>query len=122
MDDNDWLAERFEADRARLRVVAYRMLGSRSEADDAVQEAWLRLSRSQHGEIDDLRRVVPLEGYSQEAAMDIDLRRVAHSQLVSEDPARARRVAVTAKPFRLPPRSTWSATPGVFGCSATAST
>ncbi len=46
MDDHDWLAERFEAHRAHLRAVAYRMLGSLAEADDAVQEAWLRLSRS----------------------------------------------------------------------------
>jgi RNA polymerase sigma factor (sigma-70 family) len=46
MDEHNWLAKRFEADRTRLRAVAYRMLGSLSEADDAVQEAWLRLSRS----------------------------------------------------------------------------
>jgi len=46
MDEQDWLADRFEAHRAHLHAVAYRMLGSRSEADDAVQEAWLRLSRS----------------------------------------------------------------------------
>ena len=46
MDEHDWLAERFEAHRTHLRAVAYRMLGSLSEADDAVQEAWLRLSRS----------------------------------------------------------------------------
>src|SRR5262249_22503847 len=46
MDQQRWLAERFETHRAHLRGVAYRMLGSRSEADDAVQEAWLRLSRS----------------------------------------------------------------------------
>jgi RNA polymerase sigma factor (sigma-70 family) len=46
MHEHDWLAERFEANRARLRAAAYRMLGSLSEADDAVQEAWLRLSRS----------------------------------------------------------------------------
>jgi RNA polymerase sigma factor (sigma-70 family) len=46
MDEGDWLAERFEANRAHLRAVAYRMLGSLSEADDAVQGAWLRLSRS----------------------------------------------------------------------------
>ena len=54
MDDQDWLAERFEAHRARLRAVAYRMLGSASEADDAVQEAWLRLSRSDTSEVDNL--------------------------------------------------------------------
>lgn len=46
MDERDWLAKRFEEHRTRLRAVAYRMLGSPSEADDAVQEAWLRLSRS----------------------------------------------------------------------------
>jgi RNA polymerase sigma factor (sigma-70 family) len=46
VDDREWLAERFEADRPRLRAVAYRMLGSLAEADDAVQEAWLRLSRA----------------------------------------------------------------------------
>ena len=46
MDEQNWLVEQFEANRSHLRGVAYRMLGSRSEADDAVQEAWLRLSRS----------------------------------------------------------------------------
>jgi len=46
MDERDWLAERFEEHRPRLRAVAYRMLGSRSEADDAVQEAWSRRSGS----------------------------------------------------------------------------
>src|SRR3954470_3465566 len=54
MTEADWLAQRFEEHRTRLRAVAYRMLGSLSEADDAVQEAWLRLSRSDAGEIDDL--------------------------------------------------------------------
>jgi len=46
MDEQEWLASRFEENRDHLRAVAYRMLGSLSEADDAVQEAWLRLSRS----------------------------------------------------------------------------
>ncbi len=54
MDERKWLAERFEEQRPRLRSVAYRMLGSLSEAEDAVQEAWLRLSGTAHGEIDDL--------------------------------------------------------------------
>src|SRR5215218_4262582 len=49
-----WLAERFQEHRPRLRAVAYRMLGSTSEADDALQEAWIRLSRSNAGEIDNL--------------------------------------------------------------------
>src|SRR5918994_939449 len=46
MDEHDWLADRFEEHRGHLRAVAYRMLGSLAEADDAVQEAWLRLGRS----------------------------------------------------------------------------
>lgn len=52
--DTDSLAVRFEENRDRLRAVAYRMLGSSSEADDAVQEAWLRLSRSDRGDIENL--------------------------------------------------------------------
>jgi RNA polymerase sigma factor (sigma-70 family) len=54
MVETGWLAERFEAHRARLRTVAYRMLGSQNEADDAVQESWLRLSRSAPGDIENL--------------------------------------------------------------------
>jgi RNA polymerase sigma factor (sigma-70 family) len=54
MDERDWLAERFEEHRIRLRGVAYRMLGSLSEADDAVQEAWLRLSRTDADEVENL--------------------------------------------------------------------
>jgi RNA polymerase sigma-70 factor (ECF subfamily) len=54
MDELDWLAERFQEHRPRLAAVAYRMLGSTSEADDAVQEAWIRLNRSNAGEIDNL--------------------------------------------------------------------
>jgi RNA polymerase sigma factor (sigma-70 family) len=54
MGEHDWLAERFEEHRTRLRAVGYRMLGSQSEADDAVQEAWLRFSRSDAGSIDNI--------------------------------------------------------------------
>jgi RNA polymerase sigma factor (sigma-70 family) len=54
MDERDWLAERFEEHRTRLRSVAYRMLGSLSEADDAVQEAWVRLSRTDASEVENL--------------------------------------------------------------------
>ena len=54
IDERDWLAERFEEHRVRLRAVAYRMLGSVTEADDAVQEAWLRLSRTDASEVENL--------------------------------------------------------------------
>jgi RNA polymerase sigma factor (sigma-70 family) len=54
MEEQDWLAARFEQHRPRLRAVSYRMLGSFSDADDAVQEAWLRLSRADAGRVDDL--------------------------------------------------------------------
>jgi RNA polymerase sigma-70 factor (ECF subfamily) len=54
MSEADWLAGRFEENRSHLQAVAFRMLGSLSEADDAVQEAWLRLSRSDTSDIDNL--------------------------------------------------------------------
>ena len=55
MNQQDWLAERFEEQRPHLRAVAYRMLGSLSEAEDAVQDAWLRLSRSDRSDVENLR-------------------------------------------------------------------
>jgi RNA polymerase sigma factor (sigma-70 family) len=55
MDEREFLAEQFEENRTHLKAVAYRMLGSLGEADDAVQEAWIRLSRSDADEIRDLR-------------------------------------------------------------------
>ena len=54
MEDHDWLAQRFEENRSHLRAVAFRILGSRSDADDAVQEAWLRLARSDTSEVENL--------------------------------------------------------------------
>src|SRR5579863_9642402 len=54
MDDRDWLAQKFEQNRPQLRAVAYRMLGSLGEAEDAVQEAWLRLDRSDAQAIENL--------------------------------------------------------------------
>ena len=54
MDDHAWLVEQFESNRPHLRAVAYRMLGSMGEADDAVQESWLRLSRSPAGDVQNL--------------------------------------------------------------------
>jgi RNA polymerase sigma-70 factor (ECF subfamily) len=54
VNESDWLAERFEEHRPRLKAVAYRMLGSLTEADDAVQEAWLRLSRANSSEVENL--------------------------------------------------------------------
>jgi RNA polymerase sigma factor (sigma-70 family) len=54
MDESQWLTDRFEEHRAHLRAVAYRMLGSLTEADDAVQDTWLRLSRSGAGGVENL--------------------------------------------------------------------
>jgi RNA polymerase sigma-70 factor (ECF subfamily) len=54
VDEGEWLTERFEEHRTRLRAVAYRMLGSVSEADDAVQEAWLRVSRADTKSVENL--------------------------------------------------------------------
>jgi len=54
METHDWLAERFEEHRTHLRAVAYRILGSISDADDAVQEAWLRLARSDSSQVENL--------------------------------------------------------------------
>ncbi len=54
MDEKKWLADEFEANRGHLRAVAFRMLGSRAEAEDAVQEAWLRLTSSDRGNVDNL--------------------------------------------------------------------
>ena len=53
-EDRQWLADRFEEQRGHLRAVAYRMLGSLTEADDAVQDAWLRLSQSRADEVENL--------------------------------------------------------------------
>src|SRR5919198_2705891 len=55
MDEREWLAERFEEQRAHLKAVAYRMLGSLTEADDAVQDAWLRLNHSGANGVGNLR-------------------------------------------------------------------
>src|SRR6266436_7186222 len=54
MDERNWMAEQFEENRPHLRAVAYRMLGSLSEAEDAVQEGWLRLSRSDTSAVENL--------------------------------------------------------------------
>ncbi len=55
MDERDWLTERFEQHRPYLRAVAYRMLGSLSESDDALQEAWLRIRGQDPGSVENMR-------------------------------------------------------------------
>jgi RNA polymerase sigma factor (sigma-70 family) len=93
VDEHEWLAERFEAQRTHLQAVAYRMLGSFGDADDAVQEAWLRLSRSDTSGVENLagwlttvvgrvcldmlrsrksRREDPLDEHAPEPIADID--------------------------------------------------
>ena len=86
VDDQDWLAEQFEEHRQHLRAVAYRMLGSLGETDDAVQEAWLRLSRSDAATVSNLggwlTTVAPTSGSAQVAGFD-----------VAAEPLAARRVS-----------------------------
>ena len=55
MDERAWMAKRFEEHRSQLRAVAYRMLGSLNDADDAEQEAWLQLSRADSRDVENLR-------------------------------------------------------------------
>ena len=85
---DEWLAERFEADRARLQAVAYRLLGSASEADDAVQEAWLRLSRS------DTREVENLSGWLTTVVARISLDMLRSRRTRREEPLEAESEAI----------------------------
>jgi RNA polymerase sigma factor (sigma-70 family) len=94
MDERDWLAERFEEHRSRLRAVAYRMLGSVSEADDAVQEAWLRLNRSDESEIENLG-----------AWLTTVVGRISLNMLRSRDSRREQPLGVHARADRRPRRS-----------------
>jgi RNA polymerase sigma factor (sigma-70 family) len=80
MDEREWLAERFEERRSRLRAVAYRMLGSVSEADDAVQEAWLRLSRS------DVDAIENLDGWLTTVVARVSLNMLRSRNVRREDP------------------------------------
>ena len=93
MDERDWLAERFQEHRPRLRAVAYRMLGSMGEAEDAVQEAWIRLSRSNTGEIGNL-----------EAWLVTTVGQVALNMLRTQDATRGATRGPPAGPDRRPRR------------------
>jgi RNA polymerase sigma-70 factor (ECF subfamily) len=87
VDRDDWLAERFEENRTHLRTVAYRMLGSLSEADDAVQEAWLHLSRH------DTRRVENLTGWLTTVVARVCLDMLRSRKARREEPLAGRPVA-----------------------------
>jgi RNA polymerase sigma-70 factor (ECF subfamily) len=84
MEENLWLAEQFEANRAHLRAVAYRMLGSLSEADDAVQESWLRFSRA------DTTDVENLSGWLTTVVARVCLNMLRSRRTRREDPLEAR--------------------------------
>jgi Sigma-70 region 2 len=85
--DRDWLAERFEEHRTHLRAVGYRMLGSLTEADDAVQEAWLRLSRSDTREIENLGGWLPGGFFlEQRARIDFMGQQIDALELIGYDP------------------------------------
>jgi len=83
METHDWLAERFEQHRTHLRAVAYRILGSVSDADDAVQEAWLRLARS------DSSQVANLGGWLTTVVARVSLNMLQSRKTRREDPAGA---------------------------------
>src|SRR4029079_15064442 len=80
MTDRDWLAERFEQQRPHLRAVAYRMLGSASEADDAVQDAWLRYHQA------DTADVANLSGWLTTVVARVCLNRLRARRQHPEDP------------------------------------
>jgi RNA polymerase sigma factor (sigma-70 family) len=80
MEQRDWLADRFEEHRTRLRAVAYRMLGSVSEADDAVQEAWLRLSRT------DAKGIENLDGWLTTVVARVSLNMLRSRKARREEP------------------------------------
>jgi RNA polymerase sigma factor (sigma-70 family) len=106
MEENQWLADRFEEHRPHLRAVAYRMLGSLSEADDAVQDAWLRVSRAGADEVENLggwlttilarvclnvlrsrstRREVPLDGHLPDPVISVERTRQPEEEAVLAD-------------------------------------
>lgn len=92
MTDNDFLAERFEAYRGHLRAVAYRMLGSAAEAEDAVQEAWFRLSRS------DTRQVENLGGWLTTVVGRVCLDMLRSRRSRGEEPLESWQPAPSAEP------------------------
>src|SRR5919109_1017764 len=101
MTENEWLAERFEEQRGHLRAVAYRMLGSLSEADDAVQEGWLRLSRSDANEIENLGGWLT----TVVARVCLDMLRSRRTQRDARGAPSARRTTVSPGRVRLKPVS-----------------
>jgi RNA polymerase sigma-70 factor (ECF subfamily) len=97
MSEHDWLAERFEENRPHLRAVAYRMLGSSTEADDAVQEAWLRLSRAGTSGVDNLG------GWLTTIVARVSLNMLRSRTLRREEPMDP---PVTGQPVAPPPNGT----------------
>ena len=97
MSEHDWLAERFEENRPHLRAVAYRMLGSSTEADDAVQEAWLRLSRAGTSGVENLG------GWLTTIVARVSLNMLRSRTLRREEPIDA---PVTGQPVTPPPNGT----------------
>ena len=97
MSEHDWLAERFEENRPHLRAVAYRMLGSSTEADDAVQETWLRLSRAGVGGVENL------SGWLTTIVARVSLNMLRSRTLRREEPMNP---PATGQPVAPPPNGT----------------
>ena len=109
-DDQTWLAQHFEEHRTHVRAVAYRMLGSLSEADDAVQEAWLRLSRTDADEIENLGGWLTTVVARVSLNMLRSRRRTARSHSASRCPSRSWTVPTGPIPSTRrcsPTRSAW---------------
>src|SRR5579859_6392402 len=104
MDERDWLAARFEENQPRLRAVAYRVLGSASEADDAVQEAWLRFSRADADDVENLG------GWLTTIVARVALNMLQSRRLRREDPMATGRTRTGRTPSTRrcwPTRSAW---------------
>src|SRR5438093_12143892 len=101
MPTPEWLAEQFEQHRAHLRAVAYRMLGSASEADDAVQESWIRLGRTDVGDVENLRAW--LTTVVARVCLDMLRTRTSRRQDPLEDAEDAERATHVPDPLSLAP-------------------
>src|SRR5215208_3836614 len=114
MDKRDDLADGFEANRSHLRAVAYRMLGSVNDADDAVQETWLRLNRSDTSTVENLRGWLT----TVVARVSLDMLRSRASRREQPVGTHLPQPIVSARTTSTPSRRHYAPTPSVSPCSS----